>query len=248
MSVHDVRCMVSGISLLGAQTALILLSRSPEASAWQLAGLPLWGVYLGTGTLEEVNHGANAELLLEAFAEAAAANELRIDWEQLGMAAFPFDCIEDILMLLACARIHAPEAVIWGQEVVSYALVEAHFGAALMSREPVGLSDLKIEELPDVVFAKAACGQRIYSRLSARSLKQKCQFGLSFLGLAAFAEQLEDQQIEPAGPFFVAEPGQKERWLAAALETFAEAPDIVEALEEYAASEREEEDVESLED
>lgn len=241
MSHHDVRCSISGVSLLGSETALVLLTRSAGEPDWQLGSLPLWGTYLGTGSIEDVNSGANAEILLEAFTEAAGAGELRIEWAALGMKPYRFECIEDILMLLACARIHAPDAISWGEQIVSYALIEAHFAAALMSREPTKLGDLQIEALPDAVLSQAVCGQRIYSRLGSRSLKQKCQFGLSLLGLAAFIEALEDLQlrVRPAGPFSTLEPGQKELWLAEALVTFANERDIFEALEEYASQEQE---------
>ncbi len=243
MSHHDVRCSVSGVSLLGSECALVLLTQRVGEPDWHLASLPLWGTYLGTGSIEDVNCGANAEIVFEAFLEAVAAGELKIAWAALGMNPYRFECIEDVLTLLACARIHAPEAISWGNQVVSYALIEAHFVAALMSREPTELGELQIEALPDAVLAKAVCGQRIYSRLGSRSLKQKCQFGLSFLGLAAFIEALENLQrrVRPAGPFFAPEPGQKERWLAEALVTFAHEQDTLEALEEYAGQEQDEE-------
>lgn len=202
--------------------------------------LPLWGEYKGAGFLEEVNEGANAQMILSAFQAALAAGRAQIDWQALGMEPYALEHIESLLSVVACAQLNAPDACTWEGGRVSFALLEGNVAATLMSRDPQELPPkTEVDQLWEHVFPQYPLSRAVYSGLSDSPLRERCQFGLSLVGFAALVEAVRGRSGAwvPTREFYEARPGQRQLWLAKALVEHADEPDLIEALEDYASPE-----------
>lgn len=243
MSRRDFRCGLTGVSLLGAEAALVLIQKTGEI--WHLSSLPLFGRYEGAGTLTEVSEGPNADLLLAFFKSAHASGQVVVDFEKMGLSEQPLDDLEMWLSLLACSQVGNHDACRYLEQPLGFCLFSAHVLAQLMGGEPEEPIGLSLEALPTAVLGPGF-GPHVYQGLSSRSLKTRCKFALSFLGLLAAKQEMERREVAllPPGPGIFEDETEPARYLAEALVAFASSVELVEALEDYAGQFSDEEDVE----
>lgn len=135
MSSRDYRCALSGVSLLGAEAALVLLERADES--WLPASLPLFGIYDGQGTLTEMVEGPNAELLVERLESAMAAGRLSIDFDALGIGAQDLQSLEMALGLVALSQVGGVDAVRFDERPLGFAVLSGHVAAQFISQVTV---------------------------------------------------------------------------------------------------------------
>lgn len=232
MSARDYRCLVSGVSLLGASCAGVLLA--PREGVLRPVALPLFGRYWGAGFPQELDEGANYRLILDALLLARDQGQLGVDWAQLGVDPFALDDMEAFLSLVALGQLHAPLAITLHGAPLSFALLEANVAATFMDREPHGLEDVELFQLPERVLCNPI-GCALYAGYLDLPLKLRLQFGLSFLGLSALDHEMQLLGVrwEPPGLGWEVVSEQSASWLREAWQRFGDQEDLLAALEEY---------------
>ncbi len=220
--------MITGASLLGAETACSILAATtlpetpgePGLRRFVPVALPLFGVYAGNGVLCDIPPGRNAELIVAAFLRFLAVGTVQVDWTRLDIERPELDHAETLLSLLTLAHVHAPEAITCSGYPLSLAFYSAHVAAQFMDPDPARLSDsTALEDLAGTVFHDHPLSLGIYAGLRQAPIKLRCRFGLMFASQAALDEQLELRQISwrPPSPAVPAEHAPREQWLDAAL-------------------------------
>lgn len=239
MSCRDFRCAFSGVSLLNAEVAVVLLQES--GTIWVPVALPLFGVYEGLGTVGEVNDGPNADLILAWFQAGIEAGQVHVGFDALGIPPQPIDHIETLLSVVACSQLQGQGSV-WTvspstqrEGALGFALLSAHVAATLMEDEPTLRPEVQVEDLPQVVF-DSDLGHLIYQPLRHQTHRLRCKFGLSMVGLAALSQGMSahNRPWGPPGDGILLAESEPALWLAQAMVEFAESPSLIEALEDYA--------------
>ena len=240
----DYRCLVSGVSLLGAETMGLLCAASAAEGPFLPCALPLWGRYEGNGSLAEVQVGPNAEVIVRAFHDDIRRGEARIDWSDLGVAPVDLDHIETLLAVVRTNSIHGLDAVRWRGRLVDLALVQADVAAALMQDEPARLSRIPVDELPQAVVEGSPIFAEVMRLAFSRGPKMRCKFGLSLVSLASFVDQLDLLGVTLGGPQhgIQLEMSEPARWLAEAYQHFSTNDPMRQALDEYVSGLTTEED------
>lgn len=235
MSLRDFRCQLSGISLLHAECALVLLSSN--SGRWVPLSLPLWGVYEGVGTLGQMDEGPNAELILAGFQRALREGRAELDRNTLGDLADELDHVETLVNLIAFSQVQGLDAVRWEGQPVGFALASAHVAAAFMTGEPELSPDLPLEGLPGFVLPEPA-SLSIYAPLSQAKLNLRCKFGLSFYGFLALTQEFARQgrAWAPPGLGIDVSESRPQAWLAEAMLAAAGHEELLEALREIQES------------
>jgi hypothetical protein len=233
MSRHDFRCALSGVSLLDAEAALLLVER--REARWRLASLPLWGTYDGSGTLAELQEGPGSELLLEGWLREQGRGSVTVDFESMELSERPMDSLEMVLSLMACSQVGGLDAVRVGPNPVGFVLLSAHVAAHLMELEPELDRGVKLEGLADVAF-EGGWGSRLYAPLSQLPLIVRCKFGISLAGLISLRRRFESLKIEPSptSEGIAESESEPARYLAEAMVKFESDEVLLSALEDYA--------------
>ncbi len=96
MGLFDCRCMVSGVSLKGADAALVILQQSTDHYA-PLA-LAIKGNYNRLGSIDGIDEDTNTQLVLQFFLESLRTGAFAVDGHLPGNT--PIRTIEDLLQWL----------------------------------------------------------------------------------------------------------------------------------------------------
>jgi hypothetical protein len=122
MGFYDHRCMVSGVSLKGADAALVPLQQTE--SAYVPITLAIKGNYNRLGAIDGITEDTNTDLVLRCFSRKLQTGELIVDQKYLRIHGyFPFRTIENLVQ--ACERnlTDNPHAVLLNGRPVVYALI-----------------------------------------------------------------------------------------------------------------------------
>jgi hypothetical protein len=96
MGFYDCRCMVTGVSLKGADAALVLLYQSSDQ--YLPMALAVKGNYNRLGSIDGIDEDANTQSVLRFFQESLRSGAFTVDEEYLrGHGCFPIQTIEDLL-------------------------------------------------------------------------------------------------------------------------------------------------------
>jgi hypothetical protein len=96
MGFYDCRCMVTGVSLKGADAALVLLHQSSDQ--YTPMALAVKGNYNRFGSIDMIEEDANTQAVLRFFQESLRTGAFTVDEEYLrGHRCFPIQTIEDLL-------------------------------------------------------------------------------------------------------------------------------------------------------
>jgi hypothetical protein len=188
MGFYDARCMVTGVSLKGSETALVLLQQQEES--YHPIALAITGQYDREGSIDGIDEDDNTALILQYFLNQLAAKAFVVDAESLRSdEAYPIETIEQLLRGFERNINDGPGyAALNGQPVV-FALIastvwnaiarggtvqSADDGAAfqeLFKAAPVaaGIYDGHLEDVSQQLHAFAA----VSALLTARSIKWK---------------------------------------------------------------------------
>src|SRR5262245_61758488 len=96
MGFYDYRCMVTGVSLKGAKTALVLLDRAGKEH--RPITLAITGQYNRLGSIDHIAEDDNARLVLAYFLARLDDGALAVNKAELG--GEPIDGIERLLELV----------------------------------------------------------------------------------------------------------------------------------------------------
>lgn len=228
----DYRCSFSGVSLIGAET-MVVLTACGDAPA--PVSLPLWGSYEGSGVVVNIDEGPNAERILSAWDRDLEASCAFVDWAALDIEPLQIDHIETLIALVMANEYHGLSAVTWQGAGLSLCLLESNVAACIMQDEPAQLHDVRVEDLTAEVLGRHPIAHSIYSQLPYESPKSRCKFGLGALALSSLTQNMALNNKPWARPQggITEEERDPARWLAEAYLAFADEPALVEALEEY---------------
>lgn len=237
-SQQDLRCMLSGVSLLSAECISLLLVPDVEGR-WLPASLPLFGRYHGEGIIEDMGDGPGALLLTEALRAAVECGQLTAQPDRLPFQLSSLTHLEQFFGVVAAAHQHAPNAVRLGHQPLNYCMMSAHVAAPLMTGESDLLSQTPLEDVAKQVFRGQTGPVELYAAMRKAAFGLRCRFGLSFAALARLVEEMDARSLcfrPPEGGFsLVHQADQRERWLAEALERFAHDELLMTGLSDYLA-------------
>jgi hypothetical protein len=96
MGYYDCRCLVSGVSLKGADAVLVLLHQAGEA--YRPIACAITGNYNRLGSIDGIEEDANTELILDFFLGKLQSGAFVVDTEYLGgHNCYPIQDVEQLL-------------------------------------------------------------------------------------------------------------------------------------------------------
>jgi hypothetical protein len=226
MGFYDCRCMATGVSLKGADAALVLLQH--EADPYAPIALAIKGNYDRLGSIDGIEEDANTRLVLRFFLEALQEGAFRVDQESLAAdGCFPIRTIEHLLRGFERNMNDGPGyAALHGQPVVFTLLARAVWDtiaqAAPPPVEPVSAAFRRL-------FGPSPVGTRIY----AGSLGEVSGHLGELAAVDSFlrSQGLPWQATEGGGQDY---PEEMQQYLGEARRAFADSPIILAALRHYA--------------
>jgi hypothetical protein len=151
---YDYRCMVTGVSLKGADAALVLLE--PVGDGFAPMAFAISGNYNRLGAIDGIDEDANTKLVLDFFLGRLAAGGLVIDDAE---APDGVGDIETLLGVIERCVTAGPDVVLNGKRVV-YALVSlAIWNEIVRAAPPRSTGQVLLEEL----FREGSVGREIYA-------------------------------------------------------------------------------------
>jgi hypothetical protein len=217
--------MVTGVSLKGADTALVLLQQSGERYA-PLA-LAIKGNYNRLGSIDGIEEDANTRLVLQFFLERLRSGAFVVDEEYLrAHRCFPIRTIENLLEgFERNMNDGAGRAVLNGQQVVFALIARAVWDTVAQAAPP------PFESVPNLferVFAASPVGSGIY----AGSLESVAgQIGeLAAVDSFLTSRGMPWRPSEATGQDY---PEEMRQYLDEARRTFSDSPTILAALRSY---------------
>src|SRR5262245_36531671 len=96
MGFYDCRCMATGVSLKGADAALVLLQQA--AGQYAPVALAIKGNYDRLGSIDGIEEDANTRLVLRFFLGGLQSGAFRVEEDSLTAdECFPIRTVEDLL-------------------------------------------------------------------------------------------------------------------------------------------------------
>lgn len=159
MGLFDCRCMITGVSLKGADAALVLLQQS--ADRYRPLALAIKGNYNRLGSIDGIDEDSNTELVLRFFLTSLRSNAFVVDEECLRGHGFPIRNIEDLLQGFERNMNDGPGvAVLKGQSIVFSLIARAVWDGIAQTAPP------PIESVPALferLFGASSIGSGIYA-------------------------------------------------------------------------------------
>ncbi len=225
MGFYDCRCLVTGVSLKGAQAALVLLQ--PVDAGYQPLALALKGSYNRLGAIDGIEQDTNAKLVLRFLRAQHESYALEFDkeyWRELRFK--PLTTLEEFLAAFERnINDYAQTALLDGQPVVFALICRAVWEALARALPP---TEDSLDAQFHALFANVAAAQTIYQRNLSQVAPQ-------LLELAAVNSFLTQRGLawKPAD-----EPGQDyaeemRQYLAEARAAFSDAAVALAALQAY---------------
>ncbi len=235
MGLYDCRCMATGVSLKGADAALILLQQA--AGTYRPIALAIKGTYDRLGSIDMIEEDANTRLVLRFFLGGLQSGALRVDEESLAAHhCFPMRTVEDLLRgFERNMNDGGGYAELHGQPVVFALIARAVWDTiAQVGPPPVG----PVSAVFNRLFGASPVGTAVY----AGSLEEVALHIGELAGVDAFlrGRGLAWRPTEGGGQDY---PEEMRQYLAEARHAFADSAPIMAALHRY-----EEEVAELLED
>jgi hypothetical protein len=225
MGFYDCRCMVTGVSLKGADASLVLLQAT--GSMHSPIALAIKGAYNRLGAIDMIEEDVNTRLVLEFFLGELRSGRFAIEEEYLrARGYYPFRSIEALLQAFERnINDNSHAAVLDGQPVV-FALISRVIWDTIARASP--LPRQRVQTALRKSFEANAVAERIYSD-SSDALSEHVR------ELAAVRALLADHRITWAPPSNPAQDytDDTRQYLAEARRSFADSPVILAGLHEY---------------
>src|SRR6516162_5759426 len=124
MGLYDARCMVTGVSLKGADAALVLLQKRGEN--YHPIALAIRGNYDRLGSIDGIEEDDNTEAILAFFLAKLKTGEFVVDKEYFEICeCYPIEDIEDLLHCFERTMNDHHEAALLGGSPVVFALISS---------------------------------------------------------------------------------------------------------------------------
>ena len=135
MGLYDCRCMVTGVSLKGADAALVLLQQA--GAVCHPIALPIKGAYNRLGSIDGLDEDANTALILKYFLERLRREEFVVDQDYLRTHhCFPIENIEQLLAGFERNINDNDSAAVLNGRPVVFALISRAVWDAIASSSP----------------------------------------------------------------------------------------------------------------
>ena len=225
MGLFDCRCMITGVSLRGADAALVLLQGSEERYA-PLA-LAIQGNYNRLGSMDGIQEDANTRLVLSFFLQSLQAGVFTVDAESLRSSlCFPIRTIENLLQAFERNMNQGERhAVLNGRSVV-FALI-----AQAVWETITGTASPPTEPIP-TLFQRLFGASPVTPEIYGGSLKAVSGHIVELAGVDSFltSRGLPWRPTEGTGQDYQEEMQQ---YLDEARRDFSDSPTILAALNRY---------------
>jgi hypothetical protein len=225
MGFYDCRCLVSGVSLKGADTALVLLQQTGDA--YRPLAPAIQGSYNRLGAIDNIDEDANTELVLALFQARLAAGDFVIDEESFRIAGnYPIEDVEQLLWgFERNINDYNRTAVLNGQPVVFALICRAAWDTLARAFSPgKGSATAWFRQL----FEGVPAAEEIYRG----SLKE---VSMHLRELVAVGNFLAERGLawKPADDPGQDYPEEMRQYLAEARQTFSDSPVLLDALKRY---------------
>ncbi|HEU0177961.1 MAG TPA: hypothetical protein VFV58_27165 [Blastocatellia bacterium] len=225
MGFYDCRCMVTGVSLKGADAALVLLHQSSDH--YVPLALAVKGNYNRLGSIDGIDEDANTQSVMRFFQESLRSGVFTVDEEYLrGHGCFPIQTIED---LLQCFERNMNDgegvAVLNGQSVV-FALIARSVWDTIAEAAPTPVEPAMTSFKR--LFKASPVGLEIYARSVGAVSKHIGE--LAAVDSLLNRRRLSWQPSEATGQDY---PEEMRQYLDEARGIFSDSPTILAALRRY---------------
>jgi hypothetical protein len=225
MGFYDCRCMATGVSLKGADAALVLLQQS--ADQYVPLALAIKGNYNRLGSIDGIDEDANTRLVLRFFLESLRSGAFTVDEDYLrGHRCFPIRTIEDLLQgFERNMNDGAGHAALNGQSVV-FALIARAVWDTLAQAAPQ-----PAEPVP-ALFQRQFKASQVASGIYAGSLGEVSGHLRELAAVNSFLTNraLPWRPSEAAGQDY---PEEMREYLDEARRAYSDSPTILAALRRY---------------
>lgn len=225
MGFYDCRCAVTGISLKGANTALVLLQQ--VADGYAPVALAVKGNYNRYGSIDLLDEDENTALVFGFFQSALRSGDLVIDEDYFrGSDYFPFKRLADVLQAFERNMNGNSRAALLNGVPIEFALVSSTVWDAIARAAPP-------PETPVVLFQRLFGASPIATAIYANGLDAVPAHVAEFAAVDAFmrGRGLSWAPTEAGGQDY---PEEMTEYLEEALRTFADSPVAQVALLNYA--------------
>lgn len=224
MGFYDYRCMITGVSLCGADAALVLLQRAD--SLYQPVALAIKGNYNRLGAIDSIDEDANTRLVLDYFDAKYERGEFVLDEDYLPDSDDYFADVEGLLGVFErCVTESDDLAALNGQPILFALICRAVWDAIARSAAPAREPDASLWER---LFRASPVAKGIYSGSLPEVSKHLHE-------LAAIQDFLNSRRLAWQIPEDAHQHWKKERreYLDAARSAFHDAPSVLEGLNAY---------------
>jgi hypothetical protein len=221
MGFYDCRCMVTGVSLKGADAALVLLQEAGETH--HPVALPVRGTYNRLGSLDGIREDANTALILRFFLDRLRRGELVVD-----PSCLPVENVERLLAAFERnINDNSAAAVLSGRPVVFALTSRAVWDAVASAAPPLSAPTATVFQR---LFKGVRLAEGIY-RGNAAAVAGHLQ------GLVGVHQFLATRGLtwRPAEDAAQHSSGEMRAYLEAARQAFRDAPAVLKGLKDYEA-------------
>ncbi|MBO0862076.1 MAG: hypothetical protein J2P21_27000 [Chloracidobacterium sp.] len=225
MGFYDCRCMITGVSLKGADAALILLQQS--SNQYAPMALAIKGNYNRYGSIDMIDEDANTQSILRFFHESLRSGVFIVDEEYLrNCECFPIRTIEDLLQGFERNMNDGEGAVVQKGQSVKFALIARVVWDTIAKAEPTPVEPALT--LYKRLFKASPVGLEIYAE-SIESVSEDL-YELAAVDSLLTSRGLSWRPYEEPEQHYSEEMRQ---YLDEARGIFTDSPTILEALRRY---------------
>jgi hypothetical protein len=216
--------MVTGVSLLGADAALVLLQQ--RAAVYNPIALAITGNYNRLGSIDGIDEDANTILVLNYFLEKLGCGEFVIDQDYFAPERYPIKNLEQLLWgFERNMNDYENAAVLNGQRIVFALIYRGVWSAIAQSTPPT-------HESPTTQFRRLFEGVPIAEEIYQGNLAKVSRHLGELSAVSNFLAScgLAWKPAEEVGQHFTEEMRQ---FLEEARQGYRDSPSVLQALDDY---------------
>jgi hypothetical protein len=224
MGFYDCRCMVSGVSLKGADCALVLLEEVGRGH--RPVALAITGNYNRLGSIDGIDEDDNTELVLRYFLDRLKSGEFVVDEDYCGPDHYPITDVEGLLWAFERNQNDDPTVALLGGRPIKFALISrAVWNAIARAHRPD-------QGTPEGHFQELFAGVPIAEQTYRGRLEDVSQHLPELSAVNAF---LTVRQIRWSPPKDLDQHYTEEmrKYLAAARRKFRDSSELLQGLDAY---------------
>lgn len=225
MGFYDCRCMATGVSLKGADAALVLLQQAP--GEYVPISLAIKGNYNRLGSIDGIEEDANTRLVLRFFLEGLRSRAFTVEEEYLAEhGCFPIRTIEDLLQGFERNMNDGPGHTVLHWKPVVFGLIARAVWDTIAQAAPPAAEP--VSAVFERLFTASSVGASIYDGSLTEVTGHIGEVAAVDTFLAS--RGLHWQPSEATGQDY---PEEMRQYLGEARRTFSDSATIMEALRRY---------------